>query len=57
MAVADDLVDVTVDDVAQLVVDVADEYYCYYYYWQVPVAGQTAEVEKSQQQHEKVVLE
>lgn len=57
MAVADELVDGTVDDVAQLVVDVADEYYYYYYYWQVPVAGQTAGVEKSQQQHEKVVLE
>ena len=42
-----------VDEVVQFEIDVADEYYCY----QAPAAEQTAEVEKSQQQHEKTKVE
>ena len=53
MGVVDDVAGVVADDVAQFGVDVADEYCCY----QAPVAEQTAEVEKSQQQHEKTGFE
>lgn len=43
-----------VDEVAGVVADdVVDEYYCY----QVLAAEQSAEVEKSQQQHEKTKVE
>jgi hypothetical protein len=51
--VVDDVAEVVADDVAQFEVDVADEHYCY----QAPVVEQTAEVEKSQQQHEKTKVE
>ena len=54
MGVVDEAVGV-VAVVAQFEVDVVDEYYCYCY--RAPVAEQTAEVEKSQQQHEKTKVE
>ena len=53
VGVVDDVAGVVADDVAQFEVDFADEYYCY----QAPVAERTAEVEKSQQQHEKTKAE
>jgi hypothetical protein len=53
VGVVDEAAGVVADVVAQFEVDVADEYYCY----QAPVAEQTAEVEKSQQQHEKTKVE
>ena len=53
MGAVDDVAGVVADDVAQFEVDAVDEYYCY----QVPVAEQTAEVEKSLQQHEKMRVE
>ena len=52
MGVVDDVAGVVADDVVQVGVDVADEYYCY----QAPVVERTAEVEKSQQ-HEKTEVE